>query len=253
MDSGPMNHGRLVPDAYAATAEFYDLVSEPMWASLPAALAEALTGCDPSSGPVVDLGAGTGLSTVAIADALPGTDIFAVEPSASMRAVLLSRLRSRPDLRERVSVVPATVEQAELPPRLGGVVALFMIGHLDPDARAALWRLLAQRLAPGAPVVVGLVPPERPETIPETPYHGARQGIFDYEGAMSGAPAGADAMDWTMTYRVLRDGTLVDELVNRFRYHTVNADDLAIEATSAGLRFEAKDDPLVVLRAGDRG
>lgn len=247
-----MDEERMVPDAYAATAEFYDLVSESMWASLPVAVAEALAGCHPSSGPVIDLGAGTGLSTVAVADALPRTDILAVEPSASMRAVLLSRLRGRPDLRERVSVIPATAQQAELPARLGGVVALFMIGHLDTAARAALWRSLAGRLAPGAPVVVGLVPPERPEAISETSYHVARQGIFDYQGAMAGVPAGSDAMDWTMTYRVRQDGNVVHEQVNRFHYRTVSRDDLASEARTVGMSCDTSDDRLVVLRTAGR-
>lgn len=240
-------------DTYGATAEFYDLVSEPMWDGLGASLAHALAGSAPSAGPVADLGAGTGLSTVAIADALRTADILAVEPSPSMRAVLLSRLRGRPDLRTRVSVVPATIDRAELPARLGGAVALFMIGHLDPHARSALWRLLADRLAPGTPVVVGLSPPERPETIPETAYHRARQGIFDYEGSMAARPSGPDTMDWTMTYRVRRDARLVDERVNHFRYHTVGLRDLAAEAAAAGLHLEAKDDPLVVLRARTHG
>lgn len=104
-------------ERYLAWEEELAQVSEPMWDGLGAALAHALAGSAPSAGPMADLDAGRGLSTVAIADALPTADILAVEPLPSMRAVLLSRLRGRPDLRTRVSVVAATVERAELPSR----------------------------------------------------------------------------------------------------------------------------------------
>lgn len=60
-------------------------------------------------------------------------------------------------------------------------------------------------------------------------------------------------MDWTMTYRVRRDARLVDERMNHFRYHTVGLQDLAAEAAAAGLHLDAKDDPLVVLRARTHG
>ena len=46
-------------------------------------------------GSVLEIGAGTGLITTALAEWTPA-EIFALEPSAGMRAVLLSRLSSRP-------------------------------------------------------------------------------------------------------------------------------------------------------------
>jgi len=42
---------------------------------------------------VLEIGAGTGLITTSLAEWTPG-EIFALEPSAGMRAVLLSRLSS---------------------------------------------------------------------------------------------------------------------------------------------------------------
>src|SRR5919201_4925139 len=102
-------------DPYAITAEFYDVLAGPRWATLAPALANALAGADPAAGPLLDLGAGTGLSTVALADAVPEATILAVEPSPSLRAVLLSRLAARPDLQRRVTVLPMDLFGAELP------------------------------------------------------------------------------------------------------------------------------------------
>ena len=54
---------------------------------------------------ILEIGAGTGLITTSLADWTPA-EIFALEPSAGMRAVLLSRLASRPELLKRVTVLP---------------------------------------------------------------------------------------------------------------------------------------------------
>jgi 16S rRNA A1518/A1519 N6-dimethyltransferase RsmA/KsgA/DIM1 with predicted DNA glycosylase/AP lyase activity len=54
---------------------------------------------------ILEIGAGTGLITTSLAD-WTSAEIFALEPSASMRGVLLSRLSSRPELLRRVTVLP---------------------------------------------------------------------------------------------------------------------------------------------------
>jgi hypothetical protein len=177
-------------DPYAITAEFYDVLAVPRWATWAPALAHALAGADPSAGPLLDLGAGTGLSTVALADAVPDATILAVEPSPALRAVLLSRVAARPDLQRRITVLPTDLLGAELPARLGGAVAISMLGHLDPGSRASLWLQLAERLAPGAPAVIELQPPARPEAVPDTCYGRNRVGLLDYEGWGRAEPAG---------------------------------------------------------------
>lgn len=235
-------------DPYATAAEFYDLMTELYWERLGRALPVVLAGAIPSAGPVVDLGAGTGLSTVAVADALPDATVLAVEPSRAMRGVLLSRLVARRDLRDRVTVLPADLATAELPDRLGGVVALNMLGHLDRAGRGSLWRLLAARLARGAPAVVGLQPPARPEVIPNSRYARTRLGGLEYEGWGTARPAGSESVRWTMTYRVLRDGQLVDERTAEFLWWTIGEQDVAAEAAATGLTCERGKEGLLVLR-----
>jgi hypothetical protein len=242
--------GDTMGDQYAVTAEFYDLLAGPHWGAIGPVLANALAGAVPVAGPVLDLGAGTGLSTVAVADALPDATILAVEPSPSLRAVLHARLAARADLRDRVTVLPNDLAGAELPRRLGGAVAISMLGHLDRSARLALWRLLADRLAPDAPAVIELQPPARPEVVPETAFARASLGDLEYEGAGSAQPDGPDSVRWTMVYRVLRHGLLLVERVNVFSgWHTVGADDVAVEAAAAGLTCELREHGLLVLRA----
>ncbi len=57
----------------------------------------------PGQGPIVDIGAGTGLGTLLVADTVPGGEVIAVEPSPILRAVLLSRLAADDGLRQRVT------------------------------------------------------------------------------------------------------------------------------------------------------
>jgi hypothetical protein len=241
-------------DQYAITAEFFDILAVSLWDRMGPALAAALEGAQPSAGPLLDLGAGTGLSTVAIADALPDATILAVEPSPALRAVLHSRLVARADLRERVTVLPTGFAEAELPGRLGGAVAISMLGHLDRAARAGLWALLAARLAPGAPAVVELQPPARPENVPLTDFARARLGELEYAGSGSARPDGEDSVCWTMTYRVLRGGRLLSEHVNVFPFwHTVGVDEVTAEVAAAGLSCEAREMGLLVLRSAGPG
>jgi hypothetical protein len=246
--------GDMMDDQYAITAEFFDLLAGPYWASMGPALGAALVGADPTAGPLLDIGAGTGLSTVAVADALPDADILAVEPSRALRAVLHSRLVGRADLRDRVTVLPTDLAGAELPPRLGGAVAISMLGHLNRSERKRLWELLAARLAPGAPAVIELQPPARPEGVPPTEFARARLGELEYVGLGSAEPDGPDSVSWTMTYRVLRDGRLLSEQTKAFSgWHTVGADDVAAEAAAADLSCEARDLGLLVLRSAGAG
>jgi SAM-dependent methyltransferase len=236
-------------DQYAITAEFYDILAGPLWEHLGPAVVAALEGARSSAGPLLDLGAGTGLSTVALADAVPDAAILAVEPSPSLRAVLHSRLAARADLRDRVTVLPTDLAGAELPNRLGGAVAISMLGHLDRTARAGLWALLAARLAPGSPAVVELQPPARPEIVPATEFARARLGDLEYEGSGSAHPVGEDLVCWTMTYRVSRGGRLIAERVNVFpEWHTIGAEEVAAEAAAAGLSCVTASEGLLVLR-----
>lgn len=135
-----------------------------------------------------------------------------------------------------------------LPERIGGFVAMAMLGHLSPHDRRALWSTLAARLAPDAPAVVHLQPPPRPVAMPLTRHTAVRLGDLDYEGWNEAEPAGERELQWTMTYRVVRDGNLLDERRWTSAFHTVSANDVHAEASAAGLDATTGTLGLVVLR-----
>nr|BFE84016.1 hypothetical protein GCM10020093_066170 [Planobispora longispora] len=97
---------------------------------------------------IVEIGAGTGLITTSLADCTPA-EIFALEPSAGMRAVLLSRLAGRPELLERVTVLPYDALSLDLPEPAEAMVMINVMYALEPDYRKRMWPVLAEQLEPG--------------------------------------------------------------------------------------------------------
>lgn len=101
---------------------------------------------------VLEIGAGTGLITTSMADWTPA-EIFALEPSAVMRAVLLSRLSSRPELLKRVTVLPYDALSVDLDEPAEAVVMINVMYAMEPGYRKRLWPVLAAQLAPGGLLV----------------------------------------------------------------------------------------------------
>lgn len=236
-------------DPYAPAAEFYEVMAIPHWNMKREVLVSALTARGPVTEPVLDIGAGTGLSTTTIADTLPGVAIHAVEPSAAMRAALVSRILARDDLVDRVTVHPVTVEKVQLPERIGAAVLMGVIGFLDREARQRFWSELRPRITPGAPVVVEVMAVDQPIPLPEMTIAQQRIGRLHNEVRISGQPAGADAERWTMRY-VVRDGDeVIRDFTSEYTWHTVGLAELAKEAEAHDMTFEQLHPIIGVLHA----
>ncbi|MGV9301933.1 class I SAM-dependent methyltransferase [Nonomuraea sp. NPDC004354] len=101
---------------------------------------------------VLEVGAGTGLITTAMAE-WTSAEIFALEPSQGMRGVLLSRLSTRPDLLERVTVLPCDALSVDVPEPVEAIVMINVMYALEPGYRKRLWPVLAAQLEPGGLLV----------------------------------------------------------------------------------------------------
>jgi predicted RNA methylase len=94
---------------------------------------------------ILEIGAGTGLITMSLADWTPA-EIFALEPSAGMRGILLSRLSAQPELLNRVTVLPCDALGVSLDEPVEAVVMINVMYALEPDYRKRLWPVLAASL-----------------------------------------------------------------------------------------------------------
>lgn len=238
----------LPADPYAQSAEFYEVMAIPHWDMKREVLVSALTACGAVTEPVLDIGAGTGLSTTTIADTIPDVAIHAVEPSAAMRAALVSRILGRGDLVDRVTVHPVNVEEVHLPDRVGAAVLMGVIGFLDRQARQRFWENLRPRIAPGTPVVVEVMAIDQPMPLPEMTIAQQRIGTRQNEVRISGQPVDSDAERWTMRYLVREGDTVIREFTAEYTWHTVGLAELAREAEAHDMTFEQLHPIIGVLR-----
>lgn len=132
-------------DFYSPVAEFYDLVPR-AHAEGEAALRKILAEVDPSAGPVVDIGAGTGRTCRIVAEVLPTAKILASEPAPAMRAVLTHEVVTDDDLRARVTIVPEAAQSVVLPESISALILFGVLGHIGQEDRRALW----DRVLPGS-------------------------------------------------------------------------------------------------------
>jgi uncharacterized protein YceH (UPF0502 family) len=235
-----------------ATAEFYDLLATGHWEAFGLQLLDLLAGVDPSVGPIVDVGAGTGVGLPYLQVAVPAARIHAIEPSRAMRTALHTRLMLDPDLRRVTTVEPRSLRGATLPESACALVASAALGHLGDDERAKLWSYIAERMPPGAPAVIEVLPPDRPLSVPPTRYRRLSVGEYAYEGWQQGEPADERHMDWTMTYRVLHDEELVAGYTVRCAWRCFSVADIRAEIEPFGLTLTEHEDCVVISSPASR-
>jgi hypothetical protein len=233
-------------DPYAPVAEYVDLISRPFWQSFGAVLRNALETVGDE--PVVDIGAGTGMGLARVAALLPRHDIVAIEPSPALRTGLFARLSDDPALAARVTVLPVTVQEAALPPRLGAVTGINMLGHLPPADRVTLWERLAAALSPAAPAVFTLQPPPRPELIAEQPFGEAIAGTRRYSASGGAEPVGPERVRWRVTYRIHDGETLAFEHTMENDWWVLDPAVIMDELRRSGLEARTTDYVLVARR-----
>lgn len=233
---------------YSESAEYLHLLSLPMWEVLGPRLARVLADV-PTEGTLVELGAGSGLGTTTILDAVPGLPLLVAEPSAQLRAVLLARLHDHPE-GDRVTVHPVQAQELPLPAEIAAVVGVHMIGHLPPPDRHALFTALADRMLPGAPLVVNAQPPATAEPVPAWPPFGVTRGGLTYEGTGSAAPIGPDSVRWSMRYTTRTGSEVLHRAAAEYDWWVHTPARLAGELAAARLPGADIDDDLVVARRG---
>ncbi len=213
---------------YANVAEVYPL-SVRNFAKNEEALKKELRNMDGSPYPILDIGSGTGRTVMAIAESISDTEIFAVEPSSVMRAVLTQRILLQEDLKKRVTIISSPIEDLELSEQLGGVVAYGVLGHLDREARQNLWTLLLPKLQKGAPIFVELMPMGKPMTFPPMPIVQEKIGRRKYEATLSGKLGHDDLMHVIVKWTLSGGLEPIREIENTNYWHTFSLEDLAQE------------------------
>ena len=231
-------------DIYSVAADIYPTVAAPQTEAMGAALAELLAGPRPgplggapeaaADSPVLDLGSGTGGALPYLAR-LGSGPLYAVEPSAAMRAGLMATVCAVPGLAERTTVLGGALDDVEplLPDRLGAVTALNMLGHLDEAAEDRFWGLVRERLVPGGAVVIALHVPLEPAPVPWTDFGTTAVGDLRYRTEGRADPEGG-AMAWTMRWTIsTADGAVLETRTAHLSWRVLTPDHLRERAAGA--------------------
>ncbi|CAM3575426.1 class I SAM-dependent methyltransferase [Dermacoccus barathri] len=202
--------------------------------------------------PLVDIGPGSGLTTLALAEQFPDSELIAVEPDAWMRSMLMMRVAERPELRERTTVVPNSILDAWMPEQIGGALLFNVIYFLGGRARQAFWDRMAQVLPEGAPILMS-----RAYGVGETGEEmvksaSATMGRNTYERWRQTVPVKDGRVEITNTYRTVRDGEIVREVTTRIAPFSLDEELVVSEVPIGKYSIEELDEKyLVIRRASD--
>ncbi|GGB41109.1 hypothetical protein GCM10011492_34980 [Flexivirga endophytica] len=165
--------------------------------------------------PLIDIGSGSGLTTITLAERFPSTEVISVEPEPLTRSLQMLRIAERDDIRSRTTVLPESILDAWLPDQCGGALLFNVIYFLGGRAREAFWERMAQVMVPGAPILLsrsyGGVPDKPVERSLLT---SSTMGRMEYQRWFEAQPVPDGRVEITNTFRVLRDGEQVREVVS---------------------------------------
>ncbi|HTF66363.1 MAG TPA: hypothetical protein VK638_27135 [Edaphobacter sp.] len=232
-------------DHYIQSAEVYDILSAPHWQARRESVRSALRAVQHLAGTILDVGAGTGTGLRIIADAVPNAMILALEPSASMRVGLMTKVLLDDELRRRVTVEACSIQEAMLPKELSAALVCGCIGYLDRGERLEMWQTLADRIVPEGLVLADVMMLDRPQAVTSTRVAGVDVGDLQYEMWVSGTPGDDDIMLWDMGCRILRHEQVLRSFHVVREWHTFGIGQLMEEAATVGFRGEViKDSPV---------
>ena len=203
-------------DGYQAAAGYYDLFASGHGDSALPSVA-FFTALTPPGARVLDVGAGTGRITLPIAER--AASVHALEPSATMRAVLLARISERPPLRSRVTVLPLAAPDFRLGRRFDYALVAGVLQFLTAAGRRELFEVLAAHLLPGGLLAIDMISdgpvPDWPDRLVEE----SVVGECRYRLRCGAKADGPEHARLRLTYTTQHsDGLVSTETVERDRY-----------------------------------
>jgi SAM-dependent methyltransferase len=200
----------MSPEPYAFSAGYYELLRS---AAGPDAWPPVAFFADlvPDGGSALELGPGTGRITLAVAER--AASVYCLERSATMRAVLLSKLAQQPHLLDRVTVLDGAAPDFTLNRRFDFVYFGGVLEHIPTDARLTLFTTIREHLVDDGLLAMDMVLDEPVPEGPERVQGEVRAGDCRYELSLATCKVGPDLGRLRYVYRTY----LGDELISTER------------------------------------
>lgn len=231
-----------VADPYAELGEFHDLFMVQPWERLRPHVRRSFGDLLPTA-TVVEIGAGTGLGTRVLLQESRAR-IVALEPSTTMRSILLARVADDSAAIARVTVLAGSVpdDLGLLPEVVDAAMCTHVLGHLSRTARQRLLCWLGGRLPVGGRALVTTPDPDANDPVGVVREH-RRIGDLGYAVRHQQTSAGTFRSVYTVTEgeRILR------ELDVEGRWDPVTTADLRGDLEGTGLAVDGVEDGVTVL------
>ena len=154
-------------------------------------------------GIILDIGAGTGKTTIEMANMICDKEIIALEPSAYMRTAFMARLMEHNEVKERISLLPIDVGKYSFRDKISGVMCMGVLGHLKRDEQEKLLYKLDKNLNINVPILIELLEPKFLVAPVGSRISVATQGRLRYETYITDIKqVGMDQWTWRLTYKV---------------------------------------------------
>jgi len=113
-----------IENVYGETVEFYDLSALSQIGNKKIVLNKFADMVKDLDGIILDIGAGTGKTTIEMANMICDKEIIALEPSAYMRTAFMARLMEHNEVKERISLLPIDVGKYSFRDKISGVMCM---------------------------------------------------------------------------------------------------------------------------------
>jgi SAM-dependent methyltransferase len=203
------------------------------------------------AGEILDVGAGTGRIAIPLAER--GIYVVCVEPSPAMREEFQKRVAQRPDLRERIMLVPGGAASFHLERRFAAAFLSGTFDHfLDRAERLASLKNIGRHLEPGGTLVfdvfLGLMGDS-----PITPAGRVQRAGREYRRLVGRRTLPGHQVQVRLIFEVYRNGELVEQIEERSVVGIVDRGQVQDLLSRAGfsVRREFSDYGFTPYRAGD--
>ncbi|HGN0250542.1 TPA: methyltransferase domain-containing protein [Proteus mirabilis] len=238
-------------DFYTQSAEMYDILSEQHWKTRENTFIESLYLMGINRGNWLNIGAGTGQELAILAQTFPNIHILAIEPSASMRIGLMTRLMMLPKIQHQVTVIADTFQNAILPKSFSAAIICGCIGYFDQNDRRLLWNKLANGLEEKGAILVDTMPFNTPCNISKIQLNSKKIGRHIYEIYLSGKPINEETIRWNMNFKIIEDDKVIRSFNIERDWYTFGIEQVIKEASREGLVHEninSSTVPMTILR-----
>ena len=224
-----------IENVYGETVEFYDLSALSQIGNKKIVLNKFADMVKDLDGIILDIGAGTGKTTIEMANMICDKEIIALEPSAYMRTAFMARLMEHNEVKERISLLPIDVGKYSFRDKISGVMCMGVLGHLKRDEQEKLLYKL-ELLEPKffvAPVGSRISV--------------ATQGRLRYETYITDIKqVGMDQWTWRLTYKVFCGKNIVSTVDSLMSWNYQSVEKILNQLTKMHFRTAKLSETLLL-------